>query len=123
MNSKQISGVGHGKALKFGGPFLELIKKYVEDNDIERPIDLIIKTQANKSQMKVSIIQNIDRKIGLEDIAKSKRITYDDILKEIEAIVNSGTKLNLRLFRWWADWGRTSGGSVWLFPVSEKAIL
>jgi ATP-dependent DNA helicase RecQ len=95
---KQISGVGHGKALKFGGPFLELIKKYVEDNDIERPIDLIIKTQANKSQMKVSIIQNIDRKIGLEDIAKSKGITYDDILKEIEAIVNSGTKLNLSYF-------------------------
>jgi ATP-dependent DNA helicase RecQ len=95
---KQISGVGHGKALKFGAPFIELIKKYVEDNDIERPIDLIIKTQANKSQLKVSIIQNIDRKIGLEDIAKSKGITYDDILKEIEAIVNSGTKLNLSYF-------------------------
>ncbi|TDQ11957.1 DNA helicase RecQ [Pedobacter metabolipauper] len=95
---KQISGVGNGKALKFGGPFLELIKKYVEDNDVERPIDLIIKTQANKSQLKVSIIQNIDRKIGLEDIAKSKGITYDDILKEVEAIVNSGTKLNLGYF-------------------------
>jgi ATP-dependent DNA helicase RecQ len=95
---KQISGVGHGKALKFGNPFIELIKKYVEDNDIERPIDLIIKTQANKSQLKVSIIQNIDRKIGLEDIAKSKGITYDDILKEVEAIVNSGTKLNLGYF-------------------------
>lgn len=95
---KQISGVGNGKAVKFGGPFLELIKKYVDDNDIERPIDLIIKTQANKSQLKVSIIQNIDRKIGLEDIAKSKGITYDDILKEIEAIVNSGTKLNLSYF-------------------------
>ena len=95
---KQISGVGNGKALKFGAPFLELIKKYVEDNDIERPIDLIIKTQANKSQLKVSIIQNIDRKIGLEDIARAKGITYDDILKEIEAIVNSGTKLNLGYF-------------------------
>jgi ATP-dependent DNA helicase RecQ len=95
---KQISGVGSGKAMKFGNPFLELIKKYVEDNDIERPIDLIIKTQANKSQLKVSIIQNIDRKIGLEDIAKSKGITYDDILKEVEAIVNSGTKLNLTYF-------------------------
>lgn len=95
---KQISGVGNGKALKFGAPFLELIRKYVEDNDIERPIDLIIKTQANKSQLKVSIIQNIDRKIGLEDIARAKGITYDDILKEIEAIVNSGTKLNLNYF-------------------------
>jgi ATP-dependent DNA helicase RecQ len=95
---KQISGVGHGKALKFGSPFIELIKKYVGDNDIERPVDLVIKTQANKSQLKVSIIQNVDRKIGLEDIAKSKGITYDEILKEIEAIVNSGTKLNLNYF-------------------------
>jgi ATP-dependent DNA helicase RecQ len=95
---KQISGVGNGKAIKFGGPFIELIKKYVEDNDIERPIDLVIKTQANKSAIKVSIIQNIDRQIGLEDIARSKGITYFDILKEVEAIVNSGTKLNLAYF-------------------------
>ncbi|HEY0175035.1 MAG TPA: DNA helicase RecQ [Pedobacter sp.] len=95
---KQISGVGNGKALKFCTPFLELIRKYVNDNDIERPIDLIIKTQANKSQLKVSIIQNVDRQIGLEDIAKSKGITYFEILKEIEAIVNSGTKLNLNYF-------------------------
>jgi ATP-dependent DNA helicase RecQ len=95
---KQISGVGHGKALKFGSSFIELIKKYVEDNDIERPIDLVIKTQANKSALKVSIIQNIDRQIGLEDIARSKGITYTDILKEVEAIVNSGTKLNLSYF-------------------------
>ncbi|WP_113652737.1 DNA helicase RecQ [Pedobacter namyangjuensis] len=95
---KQISGVGHGKAIKFGNPFIELIKKYVEDNDIERPIDLVIKTQANKSALKVSIIQNIDRQIGLEDIARSKGITYFDILKEVEAIVNSGTKLNLSYF-------------------------
>ncbi|RZK53297.1 MAG: DNA helicase RecQ [Pedobacter sp.] len=95
---KQISGVGHGKAVKFGNPFIELIEKYVEDNDIERPIDLVIKTQANKSALKVSIIQNIDRQIGLEDIARSKGITYFDILKEVEAIVNSGTKLNLSYF-------------------------
>lgn len=95
---KQISGVGSGKAMKFGSSFIELIKKYVEDNNIERPIDLVIKTQANKSQMKVSIIQNIDRQIGLDDIADSKGITYEDILKEIESIVNSGTKLNLNYF-------------------------
>jgi len=95
---KQISGVGNGKAMKFGAPFIELIKKYVADNDIERPVDLIIKTQANKSQLKVSIIQNVDRQIGLDDIARAKGITYDDILKEIEAIVNSGTKLNLNYF-------------------------
>ncbi|MCY1547098.1 hypothetical protein D9M68_831320 [compost metagenome] len=75
-----------------------MIKKYVEDNDIERPIDLVIKTQANKSALKVSIIQNVDRQISLEDIARSKGITYFDILKEIEAIVNSGTKLNLSYF-------------------------
>ncbi len=95
---KQISGVGNGKAIKFGASFIELIKKYVEDNDIERPVDLVIKTQANKSAIKVSIIQNIDRQIGLEDIARSKGITYVDILKEVEAIVNSGTKLNLGYF-------------------------
>ncbi|PWS28914.1 DNA helicase RecQ [Pedobacter yonginense] len=95
---RQISGVGSGKAMKFGTPFIDLIKKYVEDNDVERPIDLIIKTQANKSQMKVSIIQNIDRQIGLEDIADSKGITYEEILKEVESIVNSGTKLNLNYF-------------------------
>ncbi len=95
---KQISGVGSGKALKFGAPFLDIIKKYVEDNEIERPIDLVIKTQANKSALKVSIIQNIDRQIGLEDIAKAKGITYDEILKEVEAIVNSGTKLNLTYY-------------------------
>ncbi len=95
---KQISGVGQGKALKFGKDFIELIKNYVEENDIDRPVDFVIKSQANKSALKVSIIQNIDRKIGLEDIAKSKGISYDEILKEVEAIVNSGTRLNLNYF-------------------------
>jgi len=95
---KQIHGVGAGKALKFGSQFVELIKKYVEENDIDRPQDLVIKGTANKSALKVSIIQNIDRKIGLEDIAHSKGITYEDLLKEVESIVNSGTKLNLGYF-------------------------
>lgn len=95
---KQIHGVGSGKALKFGLPFIELIKKYVEDNDIDRPVDLVIKSAANKSALKVSIIQNIDRQIALEDIASAKGITYDDILKELETIVNSGTKLNLNYY-------------------------
>ncbi|MBM3402313.1 MAG: DNA helicase RecQ [Bacteroidetes bacterium] len=95
---KQIHGVGSGKALKFGQPFIKLIKKYVEDNDIERPNDLIIKSAANKSALKVSIIQNIDRQIALEDIASAKGITYDDILKELETIVNSGTRLNLNYY-------------------------
>jgi ATP-dependent DNA helicase RecQ len=95
---KQIHGVGSGKALKFGQPFIELIKKYVDDNDIDRPVDLVIKSAANKSALKVSIIQNIDRQIALEDIASAKGITYDDILKELETIVNSGTKLNLNYY-------------------------
>ncbi|QEK51156.1 DNA helicase RecQ [Pedobacter aquae] len=95
---KHISGVGNGKASKFGTPFIELINKYVEDNDIDRPIDFVVKTTANKSALKVSIIQNIDRQISLEDIAASKGITYEEILKEVESIVSSGTKLNLNYF-------------------------
>ena len=95
---KKIQGVGSGKAMKFGGPFLDLIKKYVEDNDIDRPQDLVIKSAANKSALKVSIIQNIDRKLSLEDIASSKGISYEDLLKEVESIVNSGTKLNIGYF-------------------------
>lgn len=95
---KNISGVGNGKAAKFGSQFIEIIKKYVEDNDIDRPIDFVVKTTANKSALKVSIIQNIDRQISLEDIASSKGITYEDILKEVESIVSSGTKLNLNYF-------------------------
>jgi ATP-dependent DNA helicase RecQ len=95
---KQISGVGAGKALKFGAPFIDLIKKYVEDNDIDRPIDMVIKSAANKSALKVYIIQNIDRHLDLTDIAASKGLTYEEILKEVETIVNSGTKLNLNYF-------------------------
>ncbi len=95
---KQIQGVGSGKAMKFGAPFVELVKKYVEDNDIDRPQDLVIKSTANKSALKVSIIQNIDRKISLEDIASSKGISYEDLLREVESIVNSGTKLNIGYF-------------------------
>lgn len=95
---KQIQGVGSGKAMKFGQPFIDLIKKYVEENDIDRPVDLVIKSAANKSALKVSIIQNIDRQIALEDIASAKGISYDEILKELETIVNSGTKLNLNYY-------------------------
>jgi len=95
---KQISGVGAGKAMKFGKPFTDLIQKYVEDNEIDRPIDMVIKSAANKSANKVFIIQNIDRHINLEDIARSKGLSYEEILKEIETIVNSGTKLNLAYY-------------------------
>ncbi|NOW93978.1 ATP-dependent DNA helicase RecQ [Mucilaginibacter sp. SG564] len=95
---KQISGVGAGKALKFGKPFTDLIQKYVEDNDIDRPVDMVIKSAANKSALKVFIIQNIDRHLNLDDIAASKGLTYEEILKEVETIVNSGTKLNLNYY-------------------------
>lgn len=95
---KQIHGVGSGKAIKFGSQFVSLIKDYVEENEVDRPVDLIIKGTANKSALKVSIIQNIDRKIGLDDIASSKGITYEEILKEVESIVYSGTKLNINYF-------------------------
>lgn len=95
---KQIQGVGAGKAMKFGSQFIALIKKYVEENEIERPQDLIIKSTASRSALKVSIIQNIDKKIGLEDIAHSKGLTYEEVLREVESIVNSGTRLNLGYF-------------------------
>ncbi|MGZ3764214.1 MAG: DNA helicase RecQ [Mucilaginibacter sp.] len=95
---KQISGVGAGKAMKFGAQFVDLIKKYVEDNEIDRPIDMVIKSAANKSALKVYIIQNIDRHLSLEDIAASKGLSYEEILREVESIVNSGTKLNLSYF-------------------------
>ena len=95
---KQISGVGAGKALKFGKPFTDLIQKYVEDNDIDRPVDMVIKSAANKSALKVFIIQNIDRHLNLDDIAASKGLSYEEILKEVETIVNSGTKLNLNYY-------------------------
>jgi len=94
----KISGVGSGKASKYGKPFVELIKKYVEENDIERPSDLVIKSVANKSLLKVYIIQNIDRKVSLKDMAKSKNITLDELITEIETIVASGTKVNINYY-------------------------
>ncbi len=92
---KQIVGVGAGKALKFGAPFIALIKKYVTENEIERPMDMVVKSIANKSALKVSIIQSIDRHVPFEDIAAAKNVKYDAIVSEIEAIVASGTKLNI----------------------------
>ena len=92
---QKIQGVGQGKAHRYGKEFVSLIKKYVEENEIERPQDLIVRTVANKSKIKVFIIQGIDRKISLEDIAESKGIEFTDLLTEIEAIVNSGTKINI----------------------------
>ncbi len=94
----KISGVGAGKAAKYGKPFVDLIKKYVEENDIERPMDMVIKSVVNKSGLKVYIIQNIDRKVGLKEMAKSKNITLDELITEIETIVQSGTKVNLNYY-------------------------
>ncbi len=90
-----ISGVGAGKAKKYGEPFLELIKDYVEENEIEREQDMIVKTVVKKSSNKVYIIQSIDRKLDLEDIADAKGLTMNDLLTEIEHIVSSGTKVNI----------------------------
>jgi ATP-dependent DNA helicase RecQ len=95
---KQISGVGAGKAAKFGKPFIDLISKYVDENDIERPQDLVVKSVVNKSGLKVFIIQSIDRKIPLDSIAEAKGLEFSDLLHEIESIVASGTKVNIQYF-------------------------
>ena len=92
---KNCQGVGEGKARKFGKEFIELIAKYVEENEIERPDDFVMKSIVNKSVNKVFIIQSIDRKLPLEDIADAKGLDMEELLAEIEAIVFSGTRLNL----------------------------
>jgi len=92
----KISGVGSGKAMKYGKPFLKLIEKYIDENDIERPQDFLIKSVVNKSGLKVHIIKNIDRRQGIEDIAKAKGIEVEKVLSEMEAIVSSGTRINIR---------------------------
>ena len=95
---QNIPGVGAGKAKRYGQEFCVLIKKHCEENEIDRPEDLRVRTVANKSKLKVSIIQSIDRKVALDDIALSKGIEFTDLLDEIEAIVYSGTKLNIDYF-------------------------
>ena len=90
-----IPGVGQAKAMKFGQPFCDLISKYVKENEIERPIDLVVKTTGNNSGMKLYIVQSIDRKLGLDVIADGKGLEMDELLTEMEKIVNSGTKLNI----------------------------
>jgi ATP-dependent DNA helicase RecQ len=90
-----IQGVGIGKAQKYGKELVEVIRKYVDDNEIERAQDMVVKTVANKSKFKVYIIQNIDRKIDLEDIAAAEGLSFEELIKEMEAIVFSGTKLNI----------------------------
>lgn len=92
---QHISGVGAGKAQRYGAEFAELIRKYVEENEIERPQDMVVKSVANKSKLKVEIIQAVDRKVSLEDIAISKGLGLDEVISELEAIVNSGTRINI----------------------------
>lgn len=92
---KACQGVGDGKARKFGGEFISLIKKYVEENEISRPNDFVMKSSPAKSADKIYIIQNIDRRVDLEAIASAKGISLSDLMSEIEAIVSTGTKLNL----------------------------
>lgn len=95
---QNIPGVGAGKAKRYGQEFVDLIKKHVEENDITRPEDLRVKTVANKSKLKVSIVQAIDRKVALDDLAESKGIDFNEMLSEVEAIVYSGTKINIDYF-------------------------
>ncbi len=96
--SEKCQGVGEGKANKFGKPFVELIAKYVEENEITRPDDFVVKSVAAKSGNKVYIIQAIDRKLDLKDIAASKGLDMDALLTEIEAIVSTGTRINLNYY-------------------------
>ncbi|MFI5196032.1 MAG: HRDC domain-containing protein, partial [Chitinophagales bacterium] len=92
---EKIQGVSKGKAIRYGKKFVDLIAKYVEENEIDKPDDFVMKSVVNKSGMKVFIIQNIDKKIPLETIAKNKGLSLPDLLVEMETIVASGTRLNL----------------------------
>ena len=95
---QNIQGVGAGKARRYGKEFIALIKKYCEENEIERPEDLRVRTVAKKSVLKVKIIQSIDRQVALDDIAEAQGLEFDELLDEVEAIVYSGTKINIDYF-------------------------
>jgi ATP-dependent DNA helicase RecQ len=92
---EKCQGVSVGKAMKFGRPFVKLIEKYVEENDIEKPDDFVMKSVVNRNSNKIFIIQNVDKKMPLETIAKNRTLGLDELLEEMETIVASGTKLNL----------------------------
>jgi ATP-dependent DNA helicase RecQ len=93
---EKISGVSKGKSMRYGKPFLDVIIRYVEENDIIKPDDFVMKSVANRNNNKIFIIQNVDKKIPLETIAKTKDLRIDELLEEMETIVASGTKLNLK---------------------------
>ncbi len=92
---QNISGVGIGKAHRYGEPFIELIKQYVEENDIERPEDMRLRTPTPRSSMKINIIQSIDRKIALDDLAETRGLEFNELLDELDSIVDSGTKISI----------------------------
>ena len=94
----QINGVGMGKVSKFGASFLKLIENYVEENDIITASDVVVKTSGTRSKVKISIIQQVDRKIDLDEIAENLNISMDELLQEIEQIIYSGTKLNINYY-------------------------
>ena len=94
----KITGVGVGKAQKYGKPFLDFIKKYVDENEIVRPNDMVVKSVINKSGLKVYIIKSIDRKLPLEDIAFTKDLSFDELLTELESVVASGTKIDINYY-------------------------
>ncbi|MCH5222774.1 MAG: DNA helicase RecQ [Muribaculaceae bacterium] len=93
-----IPGVGEGKAKRYGAPFVELICRHVEENEIERPVDMRVRSVANKSKLKVALIHCIDRKIDLQEVAESKGLEFEELLDELEAIVEAGTKINIDYF-------------------------
>ena len=93
-----IQGVGAGKARRYGQEFIDLIRRHCEENDIERPVDIRVRTVAKNSLQKISIIQSIDRQVALDDIALAKGLDFDELLDELESIVYSGTKLNIDYF-------------------------
>lgn len=95
---KQVSGVGEGKAKKYGQEYIELIAKYVQENEIDRPMNMVVKTVANKSIQKVHIIQSIDRKLSLPDIAAARGLKMEDLIEEMESIVYSGTRLDISYY-------------------------
>ena len=95
---QNVPGVGAGKAQRYGTEFVKIIKKHVDENEIDRPEDLRVRTVANKSKIKISIIQGIDRKVDLNELAKAKGLEFNELLNEIEAIVYSGTKININYY-------------------------
>lgn len=95
---RNIPGVGAGKAMRYGSEFLKIIKRHVDENDIERPEDMRVRTMPNKSKLKIALIQSIDRKIDLDELAESKGLEFGEMLDELEAIVDAGTKINIDYF-------------------------